>query len=163
VTNKQIFRSRSGYVYLAIVLLVGAALAIQTWLTGDFESAAAATLWSLFFVLAAHLIFVRPKLVVSDEGVTVINPLRTYEISWGAVNDIDTRFALTFVTEKRRISAWVATAPGRYHGRTIHPSELKGLGLGQREHIQPGDSPRTRSGQAAAVCRARLEQFRASH
>jgi hypothetical protein len=138
-------------------------LSVETWLTSDFATAAATTLWALFFILASHLIFIRPKLVVGDEGVLVVNPFRRYLLKWDVVLDIDTRFAVTFVTVDRRISAWAATAPGRYHGRTIHPSELKGLNLGGREHIQPGDSPRTSSGQAAAICRARLEQFRAGH
>jgi hypothetical protein len=138
-------------------------MSVETWLASDFATAAATTLWSLFFILAAHLIFIRPKLVVGDEGVLVVNPFRSYLLKWNVVVDIDTRFALTFVLGSRRISAWAATAPGRYHGRTVHPSELKGLHLGGREHIQPGDSPRTSSGQAAAICRARLDQFRAGH
>jgi hypothetical protein len=138
-------------------------MSAETWLNSDFATATATTLWSLFFILAAHLIFVRPKLVVADEGVLIANPFRSYFLKWDMVLDIDTRFALTFVTSNRRISAWSATAPGRYHGRTVHPSELKGLHLDGRAHIQPGDSPRTSSGQAAAICRARLEQFRAGH
>jgi hypothetical protein len=138
-------------------------MSVETWLESDFAASAATTLWSLFFILAAHLIFIRPKLVVADEGVLVVNPFRSYLLNWEVVLDIDTRYALTFVTRDRRISAWAATAPGRYHGRTIHPSELKGLHLGDREHIQPGDSPRTSSGQAAAICRAKLEQFRIGH
>jgi len=163
VTNEQIFRARSGYAYAAAVVLVCGTLSVETWLESDFASATTTTLWSLFFILAAHLIFVRPKLVVGDEGVLVVNPFKSYLLTWDVVIDIDTRFAVTFVTGNRRISAWAATAPGRYHGRTVHPSELKGLHLGNRDHIQPGDSPRTSSGQAAAICRARLEQFRAGH
>jgi hypothetical protein len=138
-------------------------MSVETWLVSSFATAAATTLWAIFFGLAAHLIFIRPKLVVSDEGVLVVNPFRRTFIGWDSVLDIDTRFAVTFVTATGRISAWAATAPGRYHGRTIHPSELKGLNLGGREHVQPGDSPRTSSGQAAAICRARLEYFRNSH
>ena len=163
MTNRQTFRARSGYAYAAVVVLVGGVMTVETWMTGNFASAAATSLWAVFFALAAHLIFIRPKLVVADEGVLVVNPFRSYLLTWDVVLDIDTRYAVTFVTSTRRISSWAATAPGRYHGRTIHVSELKGLSLGQRDHIQPGDSPRTASGQAAAICRARLDQFRATH
>jgi hypothetical protein len=53
---------------------------------------------------------------------------------------------------------WAAQTPGRYHSRTIHSSEIKGLQLDG--FIRPGESPRTDSGVATYLCRTRLAAFR---
>jgi hypothetical protein len=72
---------------------------------------------------------------------------------------IDVRYALTIVTPAKRITSWAAVAPGRYHARTVHASELKGYRLSNQVQIRPGESPRTSSGEAAQLCRLRFEAF----
>jgi hypothetical protein len=61
--------------------------------------------------------------------------------------------------KKGKIQAFAAPAPGRYHSRTIHQSEMRGLNLKESNVIRAGDSPRTNSGAAAAIARSRIDQF----
>jgi hypothetical protein len=61
-----------------------------------------------------------------------------------------------------KIYAWAAQAPGRYHSRTVHASEIRGLKIPDLQNMRPGESPRTHSGQALALARIRMEAFHAT-
>jgi hypothetical protein len=159
VSNRQIFRTRSGYVFAGLVFALCALLTSTLWLTEDVQTAVSGSLWAAAFVLAAYLIFIRPKIEIFDEGVIVTNPFTSIAIGWHKVIDIDVRYSLTIVTPAKRISSWAAVAPGRYHARTVHASELKGYKLSNQVQIRPGESPRTSSGEAAQLCRLRFEAF----
>jgi hypothetical protein len=163
VNNVEIFRPRSGYVLAGIVLILGIALSASLWVTDNFKSAVSGTLWAAAAIIAGYLVFVHPKVTIFDEGVKVTNPFLAVTLGWNLVDEIEVRYALTFVTASKQISAWAATAPGRYHGRTVHPSELKGYRLNDKTQIRPGESPRTSSGEAAQLCRLRLESFRVTN
>jgi len=159
VSNKQIFRSRSGYVLAGLVLTLSSLLTATLWLTEETLPAISGSLWAMACVIAAYLIFIRPKVEIFDEGVIVTNPFTSVAIGWHKVIDIDVRYALTIVTPAKRITSLAAVAPGRYHARTVHPSELKGYKLSNQVQIRPGESPRTSSGEAAQLCRLRFEAF----
>jgi len=141
-----------------VVALCGL-LAATLWLTETTLPAISGSLWAAACVIGAYLIFIRPKIEIFDEGVVVTNPFTAFAIGWHKVVDIDVRYSLTIVTPAKRISAWAAVAPGRYHARTVHASELKGYRLSNQVQIRPGESPRTSSGEAAQLCRLRFEAF----
>ena len=103
-------------------------------------------------------------MVFYDEGLVIINPLTRHVIGWQDVEEIETRYTMSIVTHDRKgkkgkIQAFAAPAPGRYHSRTIHQSEMRGLNLKESNVIRAGDSPRTNSGAAAAIARSRIDQF----
>ena len=60
----------------------------------------------------------------------------------------------------KEIFAWAAPAPGRYHARSVHPSEVRGMNVGAEGIIRPGESPRSDSGVAKHLVLTRLEKFR---
>jgi hypothetical protein len=141
------------------VLTLASLLTVTLWLTEETLPAISGSLWAIACVIAAYLIFIRPKVEIFDEGVIVTNPFTSISIGWHKVVDIDVRYALTIVTPAKRITSWAAVAPGRYHARTVHASELKGYKLSNQVQIRPGESPRTSSGEAAQLCRLRFEAF----
>lgn len=108
----------------------------------------------------AWLLFLRPKVLIYDEGITVVNPYLTATIGWDAVDSIETKYAFTIESGAAKIVAWAAPAPGRFHGRSIHASELKGIDYDKDFGLRPGDSPRSASGAAAHLARTRLADFR---
>ena len=163
MTNVEFFRPTSAVVisYIGYALLAGAV--IQSLVTANildiiFTLAAVAVLGS-FLYLVVH----KPKLEIGDEGVVVTNPLRTFTISWGDVREIETKYVLTFYTAERKIPAWAAPAPGRYHHRSVHPNEVKGLIPNSTTLIRASDSPRTDSGAAYYIARLRWENFKKRH
>jgi len=119
--------------------------------------------WPLLLVaLSAFALFWRPALVVKEHRVTVRNVFRTVELSWPAIERIDTKYALTLFTTAGTISVWAAPAPGRHAGST---ATLGGVGhlprrmLGPGGSIRPGDLPTSESGAAAFVLRQRYDEL----
>lgn len=130
---------------------------------GNLHNALTAILWSAVVCATAFLLFIRPKVTYFDEGIVVTNPLHQFTIGWGDVESIEARYTMYLVVKSgsasRRIYAWAAPAPGRYHARTIHPNEIKGLRVSNPENMRPGESPRTHSGVATHLARLRYEAF----
>jgi hypothetical protein len=58
-----------------------------------------------------------------------------------------------------KIHAFAAQAPGRYHARNIHPTEIRGIRLGDSGSIKAGESPRSNSGVAIAMARKYSDNF----
>jgi len=160
MTNGQTFRSRGSYALAAIVYFITLGCLASVAFSGDWSNFGAATAAALLFCTLGHIVFWRPKVEIGDDGILIVNPLRTIRIGWQLVEEIDTRYALTVVVAGRKFAAWAATAPGRYHARSVHASELKGIERGGV--MRPGDSPRTLSGAAAHVARERLLAHRAT-
>ncbi len=143
-----------------IVFLISAGIVVAT----AFESTAFATLisfaWAITASEIAYLIFIRPSVVLFDEGIIITNPFMRITAGWDRIEEVEARWCMSIILDGKHIYAWAAPAPGRYHGRTIHSSEVRGLGLKNDSLIRPGESPRTHSGAAAALGRIRMETFR---
>ena len=160
MSNPEFFRPKSSVFisYFGYALLGGAIL--QSLWTANFNdiaitfAAAAAIGAFIFFVI--H----RPSLLIGDEGVVIQNPIERIELGWADVLEIETQYALTFYTKGRKISAWAALAPGRYHHRTVQSAEVKFMIPKDTTLIRAGDSPRTDSGAAAYIARMRWQAFK---
>lgn len=103
-----------------------------------------------------------PRVLVDDDGVTIVNILRRIRIPWAAVIHVDTRFALTVHTPGRTFAATAAPAPGQLAGLRASRSESRGAGGSERtkQNVRPGDLPTTDSGRAAALIRERWARLR---
>jgi Bacterial PH domain len=94
------------WVWLAFALFNFVDLAIQGW--GHFAAVVTAILVAVTGVVYACAL--RPRVIASDAGLTVQNPVRDHRIPWGAVEAVD-------------VGDWVqvhcAPAPGASSGKTI--------------------------------------------
>jgi hypothetical protein len=114
----------------------------------------------LFIAFLGWLLFWRPSVVVKDAGVTLENPYRAIEVPWDALVQVDTRYALTLMTPRKKYAAWAAPAPGIWGGRNARPEHLKGLPgttYGPGNSVRPGDLKNTDSGIAAVLVRTRWQ------
>ena len=159
MSNTVVFRSKSA-IFTSIIgylLLVGAIL--QAIFTRNSQDLIGTALVSGVIGLFIYSVMQRPRLEIGDEGVKIINPIFTKFLGWEEVIHIETKFALAFHTNEKVFTCSAAVAPGRYHHRTVHPSELRGIVSRDTTMIRASDSPRTDSGAAAYVARQRWEQF----
>ena len=62
-------------------------------------------------------VFWQPRVVVGDDGVEVVNVLRTVEVPWAAVVDVETRWGLRLVTDGGSVNAWAAPAKAGFGRR----------------------------------------------
>ncbi|WP_160425903.1 PH domain-containing protein, partial [Agromyces seonyuensis] len=132
------YRSRWSRVLVGITIGVCVAGALGLVVSGELQD-----LWGTLPFLAlvsvlAWALYWRPELVVLPHGVRVVNVLRTVEVAWPAITDVDTRFALTIDTVDGRVSVWAAPAPG-----------LRGAGSISRDRVQ--HLPETAQRAAGAV------------
>jgi hypothetical protein len=124
----------------------------------------ARTIWPLLFAATlVAAVFWRPRIEVTDSGVTVVNVFRTLEVPWPAIQRIDTRYAVTLFTPNMRIAVWAAPSPGIRGATTISKADVSNLSesaYGPGGTVRPGDSVSSPSGQVAFVLRRRWEELR---
>lgn len=160
--NKERMGSKSGRI-LALVLIAVVALGlINTLFSADVHSHGSSLAFSALLIYMAWLLFWQPHITLSDQGVTIVNLLRTHEIPWPRILRIDTRWALELFTEERKYTAWSAPAPGRHTG--LLASKDQGEHLPKTTYlagtVRPGDLVNTDSGAAAARVRTLWEEKR---
>ena len=162
MSNLDIFRPRSSVFAAYVAYLVILIMVIQTFFTSNLHGCIVATSWGIFTATLSYLILHRPKVELFDEGIRITNPFDQITVGWQLVESIEAKYTMSIQVGDKVIYAWAAPAPGRYHSRTIHPSEIKGMDIGADGVIRPGDSPRTHSGAAAYLAILRLKSFRDS-
>lgn len=112
---------------------------------------------------ACWALFWRPRVVVDDAGVRMVNVARTVTLPWPAIQAVDTKWALTLITSYGRFTAWAAPAPGAAHVvRSDVRREARNLPSSTfgPDGIRPGDLPTSPSGGAALMIRERWERLR---
>ena len=162
MSNSEIYRARSSYFFAAAIYLLCAGIIGQSFYTESAKGVAITIAWSLLVCYAFYLCFIRPKVTFFDEGIKITNPLKETTVGWGEIEDISARFSMYIQVSGKKINAWAAQAPGRYHSRTVHASEVRGLKIPDLYNMRPGESPRTHSGQALALARIRFDAFHSS-
>jgi Bacterial PH domain len=159
----------------ALTVAIGvicAGMCISLGLTGSWEDAALVAPWAALIALACWAAFWRPMVAVSPGGVRIVNVTRTIDIPWPAIQDVETKWALTLVTAYGRFTAWSAPAPGarsalrslvvdarRDVPRTPPPDRPRHR---PEQVVAPGELADTPSGSAAALVRQRWEELRAA-
>lgn len=158
----QIFRSSFGqvitWVVAAVMLLSLIAGAIQS----GFWSVAVSIAPASLVVFLSWLLFYNPRVEVSEQGVKLINVFRETFISFGAIDRIDTRWALTLYSGAAKYTAWGAVAPGRH--TSFFATRDQGSHLPESTYlagtVRPGDLVNSDSGAPAAYIRRLWEEAR---
>ncbi|MCU1447807.1 PH domain-containing protein [Cryobacterium sp.] len=108
---------------LAGVLLADAALRGR-WDVVAFSSPALGLV-----VWVAVEVFLRPGIRLNSAGITVVNPLWTTEVPWGAVTDVTTRFVVAVeTTDGRRVRSWGAPTAARTRPAGARPAGARPSG-----------------------------------
>ena len=95
------------------IALICAGMCIGIGLAGSWTDAALVAPWAALVALACWATFWRPMVAVSPTPVCGSSTsLRTIDIPWPAIQDVETKWALTLVTAYGRFTAWSAPAPG---------------------------------------------------
>ena len=160
MTNREIYRPTSAYFLVGTTYLFCALYIGVNWWQEGWRTGVVALAWGAFICTLAFAILGYPKITLFDEGISITNPLRTITVGWHEVEEIEARYSMSILVNGKTIHAWAAPAPGRYHGRTVHASEIRGLNFRDTGQLRPGESPRTQSGTATQLARIRLEHFR---
>ena len=159
MTNPEIYRARSSYFFAACIYFFCAGISAQSFFLESIESFNATLSWCLLICYLFHLGFIRAKVTIFDEGITITNPLRETTVGWDQVQEVNVKYSMYVTVGGEKIHAWAAQAPGRYHSRTVHATEIRGLQIPDTNSMRAGESPRSHSGVAVALARIRLDAF----
>lgn len=100
----------------------------------------------------------RPRVLVADDAVTLVNPLRTVTVPWAAIITVETRFAFALRTPGGKHTAWAGPGPGRHQALSATGSDLRAVPASARDSrgaVNIGDLPVAPSGVIAAQVRRR--------
>ena len=143
-----------------IVFALIGALDVQTIFAHNFHASLTVLIWSAFAINGVYLVIYRPKIILFDEGLVIRNPFQEFTFGWDRVDEIETRYSMSIQVDGKMIYAWAAPAPGRHHGRSVHPTEIRGMGIGAGGIMRPGESPRSDSGVATYLAKLRWNTFK---
>lgn len=135
---------------------------IWTGVSDSWTDAALTVPWMALLTLTCWATFWRPCVAVSDAGVELVNVSRTVFIPWPALQDVDTKWALTLMTAYGRFRAWSAPAPGTRAALVSLVGSRKQHVPQGPEVVRPGDLVDSPSGAAAALIRHRWDAVRAA-
>lgn len=156
-----VFRPRTSTWFTGIAVLVAAGGLVSAVGTGGWAALSGA--WPLVGIAyVGWWLFWYPAVAFADDAVTVRNPLATVRVPWGALIDVDTKYALRLVTPTGSVTAWAAPAPGvwgTHAGRPEDVTNLPATSYGPAGSIRPGDLRNTDSGLAAYLVRSRWQHL----
>ena len=147
----HIFRSKSGWVYLSITVLI-VALTFYSFLQAGYVTEALVTLCNGFAVSVLIWVFaIMPKIVFSKSRIEIHNPFFTVRIPWSDVVGLLTRYSLTIQTENAKYASWAAPAPSIFAARRAHKADFSSRDLDSKKIITPSESPNSASGAAFTI------------
>lgn len=160
--SRAVFRSVFGRVMTVVMAVLMAAAVGAIVATNDLWGIVCLVWTPILAAVLTWAIMWRPHVVVDHGGVDVVNLVSTWHVPWGAIQRIDTKWALELTTEQGRITAFAAPAPSRYGVAKVTRDDIR---LAREsslvgESIRPGDSVESISGAAAHVTRTHWEELR---
>ena len=112
--------------------------------------------------LASYALWIRPRLLLSDDYLVVVNPLRSHKIGYEQIVELGTKWALTIELDGRTIRAWAAPASGRttWTGQftfTRLTENMRGSSRQANESLPVSASHFSHSGLAAKLINQRID------
>ena len=156
MTNPEKFRPGSALVTGWILIAFCIGFIGQSAFYGGINEIIVTTLICGSCCVGIYLGFLKPYVLIFDEGIKIVNLTKEITASWDRVDEIETKYSMSIIVDGATFHAWAAPAPGRSHTRRMHKTDLLPGGDIPR---RLGDSSRSDSGVCAHVARLRRKEF----
>ncbi|MEY4367882.1 MAG: hypothetical protein RLZ28_1297 [Actinomycetota bacterium] len=112
--------------------------------------------------LAAYALWVRPKLVLREADLVVVNPLKAEVIAYSAIEELETKWALLILHDGKATRVWVAPTNGKYRwiadsNQRLFFNRMPRSDRAVGEITPISESHSSDSGVAASLIRERIE------
>ena len=154
MTNIEKFRPGSAIASGWVLIVFFAGFIIQTIFYGG-DLVVTAAICSAGIV-GAYLLFLKPYVLIFDEGIKIVNPTKEIVASWDLVEEIETRYTMSIEINGATYYAWAAPAPSGRHSRRMHKTDLH---PGAQAPRRVGDSLKSDSGVCAHIAKLRRDEF----
>ncbi len=157
MNNPEKFRPTSALVMGWVLIAFFTGLTLQAIFYAGTLEALVTSLASGIGAFVSYLWFLKPYVVIFDEGITIVNPTKEIKVSWDLVEEIETKYSMSILVNNKTIYAWAAPVPSRRHAKNLHKTDFTPL-RGDLP-IRLGDSPGSDSGVCAYISRLRRKNF----
>ena len=104
----------------------------------------------------SYLLFLKPYVLLFDEGIKIVNPTKEITATWDLVEEIETKYSMSIHVNDGTYYAWAAPAPSGRHSRRMNKSDpFPGADSARRV----GDSLQSDSGVCAYMANIRRKNF----
>ena len=104
----------------------------------------------------SYLLFLKPYVLLFDEGIKIVNPTKEITATWDLVEEIETKYSMSIHIHDRTYYAWAAPAPSGRHSRRMSKTDLL---PGADAPRRVGDSLQSDSGVCAYMANIRRKNF----
>ena len=161
----ETFRPRSNYAWAGTTFILIILFAINSfYVATSYTQMIFELILCVILASIAYFIWIRPKLILRDEVIEVVNPFNSEVIPYREVLELETKWALTIVHSRGKTRVWVAPASGKrrwiadatfgFYGRGVPLSESSSA-----ESESMSASLNSSSGQAAYLIRERIKRL----
>jgi hypothetical protein len=160
----ETFRPRSNFAWAGVSMVLITLSGINSlWVGTNSAQTFFELLLCLFFGGVVYLIWLRPKLVLREDEIQVINPLSSKLIPYREVLDLETKWSLAIIHSGGKTRVWVAPATGKQRWIAEKKFGWYGGGLPLSESKSYGTESMSASldsisGQAAFLIRERMKR-----
>ena len=104
----------------------------------------------------SYLLFLKPYVLLFDEGIKIVNPTKEITATWDLVEEIETKYSMSIHVNDGTYYAWAAPAPSGRHSRRMNKNDpFPGADSARRV----GDSLQSDSGVCAYMANLRRKKF----
>ena len=130
-TKPQLIRQRSPLGLAAVCGVTGLVLLVSmAWQWAEHPEPLFAA-WVIFILAVVWSLFVRPAVLLDEDGVTIRNIVRDVHIPWAQVGDVECRWSLKVFVGDRAYTAWaISSQVGR---PKVSPGSLFGMTPGKHD------------------------------
>ena len=117
-TTQHVFRQRSPLALAVVCGVTGLVLLVSTaWQWADHPQPLFVA-WVIFGLALVWSLFVRPAVLLDDDGVTIRNVIRDVQIPWIRVTDVDFRWNLKVFAGDQAYTSWAISSQVQRAGGT---------------------------------------------
>ena len=110
----ETFRPRSNFVWAGTAYLLILLFAVNSlWVIDDNLQIVRELILSFILSVIVYIFWIKPKLVLRDDVIQIVNPFRTELIAYSDVLDLETKWSLAIVHTRGTSRVWVAPASGK--------------------------------------------------
>lgn len=123
--ERVVIRGRSGWWITGALAALCLYLLVDAAVRGAWTTVLVSLPWLAAVVSACWALLVRPCVVVTPEGLLVVNIARTHLVPWAEIDELHVRYQLLVTrTDGRRLQAW--GSPTTERSRRVTRTDAKG-------------------------------------
>ena len=166
MTTVEVFKPKSNYAFAAAALVLDGFFVAQSLYYPDGSNLLVNCAVAAAVAAGAALLWLRPKLVLGETELRVVNPLSSRTIAYRDIVELKTKWSLQIVHNAGITRVWVAPTSGRVRWASSTAGNWRNrvggaaqFSAGFDELAPASDSVHSDSGLAALLIRRRMDEL----